>query len=296
MNCRVLLVEDDTNMREIIGRALTKAGYQVSQAIDGQTAIDLLTHPDTAEEPFEVVISDIVMGDIDGIEVMDVARQQPYTPEVILLTGYAALDTAIAAVRSGAFDYLQKPCRIATLLERTQQAAEHHRARVRQTEESVALRRVVDILAHVHQSAPATPDPTTPEAAWLDAIPAALADASTNGTPEDADPQHRYHTVGQLSVDTYRHEVWFDDTAVHVTPTEYALLAFLSGRPGRVAEYSEIVGHTHGNNIDTAEAHELLRWHVRNLRRKFDRRYLVSVRGVGYMLTNPDDGTTSSTN
>jgi DNA-binding response OmpR family regulator len=74
-----------------------------------------------------------------------------------------------------------------------------------------------------------------------------------------------------------------------MTPTEYTLLTCLATTPGRVVTYSDIANQTHSEHLDDTEAHELLRWHVRNLRHKLDRRYLVSVRGVGYMLIDPDE-------
>lgn len=292
MKAHILLVEDDTSMRDIIAQALTHENYQVTQAADGRAAIDLLTSARASDHPYEVVITDIVMNDIDGIEVMNCARSQPYEPEVMLLTGHASLDTAIAAVRAGAFDYLQKPCRIIRLLERVAAAIERRRSRHRQTEEARALQRIVEVIKHIEPSEESDGDLLINMAA---AMRTSLtsdkqeADTRQHHPPHAEENEERYLRVGELSIDTFRHEVWFVNDRLHITPTEYTILSYLAAIPGRVANYASIAAHSHGDSIDETEAHELLRWHVRNLRNKFDRRYLVSVRGVGYMLIDPNE-------
>jgi DNA-binding response OmpR family regulator len=102
------------------------------------------------------------------------------------------------------------------------------------------------------------------------------------------EPPDRYMRVGQLHIDTYRHEVSFAEKPLHLTPTEYMIVACLAATPGRVVSYGDIVRSIRGYEIEESEAHELLRTHIRNLRRKVDRRYVVSVYAVGYMLDEPD--------
>ena len=100
------------------------------------------------------------------------------------------------------------------------------------------------------------------------------------------DPGDRYLVAGALRIDTHRHEVRFDDRPLHVTPIEYTILVRLAATPERVVPYRELASQTHGDDLvwEAADAHDVLRHHVRNLRRKMDRRYLTSVRGAGYML------------
>jgi DNA-binding response OmpR family regulator len=98
--------------------------------------------------------------------------------------------------------------------------------------------------------------------------------------------------VGALTIDTFQHTVTFGDTALHLTPTEYELVYCLARAQGRVLEYREIAQQTHGNVSDRNEAHGLLKTHIQNLRRKIDPDYIVSVRGVGYMLVAPTQRST----
>jgi DNA-binding response OmpR family regulator len=283
---RILLVEDDFYTREALALNLARAGYEITQADDGQQAIGLLTTEGAEGSPqvhYDVVLSDIVMGEVDGIEVMHTARRQPDAPEVILLTGHGSLETAIAAVNAGAFSYLLKPVQIAEVLERVAAAVQYHDQKRHHTQQAQGFQKIADVIQRLQdassQPAAAPPAPNAAASAGPPASDPAQADTST--APD------RYLQVGELRIDTYRHEVWFGEESLHLTPTEYTIVTCLAAQPGRVMSYGAMAQHTHGPNIDESEAHELLRFHIRNLRRKIDRRYLVSVRGVGCLLDVP---------
>jgi DNA-binding response OmpR family regulator len=284
MNGHILLAEDDNDLRDMIARTLRKAGYEVAEAANGQEAVNLLTDRQANHPMYDIVLTDIVMGEIDGIEVMHVAREQPDAPEVILLTGHGSLETAIEAVRLGAFDYLLKPSPKEKLLDRIQTAMDQRNEKRRNTKAVEIVRTLADFatrpaknqhpsLTHPTESAPSAQQP---------AQSAAAAAAET----EDAE---RYMQVGLLSLDTYRKEVWFNQQLLHTTPIEYLILESLAQTPGRVVTFSDIVRNTHNYTINKSEAHDLLRTHIRNLRKKLDRRYIVSVYATGYMLVNPEE-------
>lgn len=276
MKTRVLVVEDEAGWRQTLSRTLEDNGYQVTQAADGRDAIELLNQSGIHRPGYDIVLTDIVMEDIDGIEVMHTAREQFGAPEVILLTGHGSLETAIAAVRAGAFDYLLKPCPTARLLECIRAAVMQHEERLCQLREQKMLRTIARLFSDFPLSSisPLSPPPNQP-------VP----------LPEPPDIDHttdRYLHVGRLKIDTHRYEVWFDDQELHVTPIEYRILACLATTPDRVVGYKELARFTHGYSIETSEARELLSRHVRNLRYKFNPRYLVNLRGVGYMLVDPE--------
>jgi DNA-binding response OmpR family regulator len=220
------------------------------------------------------VLTDIRMHTVDGIEVMHAARSGPRPPEVIILTGFGTMDTSIAALRAGAYDYLTKPCKPNDLLTYVAGAYEHWHNELRRDD---AIRTITQALGHLQPAAPSPEEDaaTTP----LPPLPAAPA----SSTSED----ERYLRVGALSIDTFQHTIAFDGTVLHVTPTEYELVHCLARAQGRVLEYVEIAQQTHGNVSDRSEAHGLLKTHIQNLRRKIDPEYIVSVRGVGYMLVPP---------
>jgi diguanylate cyclase (GGDEF)-like protein len=105
MDKRVLVVDDDRLIREMTRDALVQEGFRVATAASGREALSRLGD----EGPFDVVITDLSMREMDGLELLErVKRASPHT-EVIVLTGYASLESALQAMRLGAADYLRKP-------------------------------------------------------------------------------------------------------------------------------------------------------------------------------------------
>jgi DNA-binding response OmpR family regulator len=186
------------------------------------------------------------------------------------------METAIAAIRAGAFDYLIKPCRTSKLLEQVAAAIQQRQVRLRQIKAENMLQSIVNFVQNTQTDEEAHPTPGA----------ATRSPAQEQDEPQAAD---RYMSVGAIRIDTHRHQVWFEGNQIHVTPTEYAILECLANSAGRVVTYSDIIYRIRGYEMSESEAHSLLRAHIRNLRKKFDRRYLVSVYGVGYMLVGPDE-------
>ncbi|ADO84071.1 response regulator [Ilyobacter polytropus] len=111
MNIKVLLVEDDKMARKRLKRVIEKEGYEVIAAQDGLEGLELFK----SERP-DVVITDVKMPKIDGIEVMHRIKEMSKTTEVILITGHGDIDMAIVALRDGALDYIKKPIDIDQLI------------------------------------------------------------------------------------------------------------------------------------------------------------------------------------
>jgi diguanylate cyclase (GGDEF)-like protein len=102
---RVLVVDDDRLIREMTRDALVREGFHVEVAASGTEALGILER----SGPFDVVLTDLSMPEMDGLELMEkIKRAQPRT-DVIVLTGYASLESALQALRLGAADYLRKP-------------------------------------------------------------------------------------------------------------------------------------------------------------------------------------------
>ena len=101
---RILVVDDEQRMCDSLDTLLTKAGYQVQTAGDGKRALELY-----GESDFDLVISDIKLPEMTGIELLQAIRKGDPNAMVILMTAYASLDTALAAINMGAYDYLMKP-------------------------------------------------------------------------------------------------------------------------------------------------------------------------------------------
>ncbi|MBW2486789.1 MAG: response regulator [Deltaproteobacteria bacterium] len=115
----ILLVDDDPFILEGIGADLESQGFKLTEANSGGRALELL-----AKQKFDLVITDLVMENVDGIQVLKEAKALHPDTMVIILTGYGNMASAIEALRHEADDYLLKPCESAEMLHRIHQCQE----------------------------------------------------------------------------------------------------------------------------------------------------------------------------
>ncbi len=132
---RVLVVDDDADMGAMLERHLRGADMAVTAVTGGRAALAALTSHD-----FDVVVTDLVMDEVGGLEVLSAAGRQDPAPRVILMTAFGTLETAIEALRQGAYDYLTKPFRLAEVTAAVRRALDDHRLR----RENERLRAVVE--------------------------------------------------------------------------------------------------------------------------------------------------------
>lgn len=107
---RVLLAEDEPHLGTILEQFLTARGFSVVMVRDGNAALERLR-----SEPFDVALLDIMMPGMDGLEVLRLVREDPFPPEIIIITGNGTVETAISALKLGAYDFLTKPYRMAEI-------------------------------------------------------------------------------------------------------------------------------------------------------------------------------------
>ncbi len=119
---RVLAVDDDREMRSLLEDFLTKEGYSVTSQSSAIEALKLLRS--TAGLPFDLVISDIKMAHMDGMQFLSTLKSELPELPVILVTGNASIDTAIEAMRKGAFHYLVKPFKLSEVSVNVERAIE----------------------------------------------------------------------------------------------------------------------------------------------------------------------------
>lgn len=120
---RVLVVDDEQSIVEVLKALLRREGYFVATASDGTAALSLLQ-----QQPFDLMISDIRMRPMDGISLLQQARLQHPHLAVIMITAYAAVETAVEAMKFGAFDYICKPFKIDELILTVQRALSYEHA------------------------------------------------------------------------------------------------------------------------------------------------------------------------
>jgi DNA-binding NtrC family response regulator len=116
---RVLVADDERNLRELMVRELARKGHQVEGAGDGEAALALLR-----EAPYDVVVLDMKMPRKEGIEVLRELASFPEHPQVIVMTGFQEVSTAVEAMKLGAYDYLTKPTKLEELDVIVRKAAE----------------------------------------------------------------------------------------------------------------------------------------------------------------------------
>src|SRR5437868_9308507 len=107
---KLLIAEDEKNLGLVLQKELSRLGHDVTLVHDGTGALQVAREID-----FDVAILDIMMPGASGIEVLREIRKQDQPPEVLMMTGHATVETALQAMKLGAYDYLTKPCQISKL-------------------------------------------------------------------------------------------------------------------------------------------------------------------------------------
>ena len=118
---RLMLVDDEERFLQTTAKLIQKKGYDVVTAASGRECLEKLKH-----ELIHVVILDVKMPGMDGVETLKKIKQYNPRIEVIMLTGHATADSAVEGLKSGATDYLQKPTSIEELLAKSEQAFNRH--------------------------------------------------------------------------------------------------------------------------------------------------------------------------
>jgi DNA-binding NtrC family response regulator len=140
---KILIVDDEKDFVEMFSLRLNRQGEKVSAAYSGQEALDLLE-----KTKIDVVILDIRMPGMDGIETLKKIKARYPLIEVILLTGHGSTETAVEGMKSGAFDYLMKPADFEDISEKVANAwkrKDEQEERIRKAEARFLLRRTGEI-------------------------------------------------------------------------------------------------------------------------------------------------------
>ncbi len=131
---RIAVIDDEAVACREIRRAMEKAGCRVETFSDGESALKKMAHT-----PFDLVLCDLRLPGMDGLEVLEAVKARAPETEVILMTAYSSIDTAVRAIRSGAFHYATKPLNMKELCNLSMRAME----KVRLTREKEALERAL---------------------------------------------------------------------------------------------------------------------------------------------------------
>ena len=258
----ILLVDDEDAIRLSLRKALAYEDMAIHEARSAEEALQLLS-----QTSFDLVLTDIRMAMLSGLDLLGAISDRWPDTVVILLTGYASIESAVQALRKGAHDYLIKPVSIDEVRASIREGLAKHRETSRRQEMLATLRE--SILELSEKEGPQGLQSSEPaEARWLRA--------------------------GNLVVDRAKRLVTVAGSLIALTPTEYQILLHLLDNRDRVLGYQELVRGVYRYECDSAEARRLIMPHVSNLRRKLrtepgSHDLIENVRQVGYTLCDPDE-------
>jgi len=133
---RILVVDDEEPIRDLFEEFLSDQGFSVVTAPDGETALRLMK-----EDSFDLLITDLEMPDIRGIDLLEKAKEMVDPPTTILITGYGTVETAVEAMKKGAYDYVLKPFKLNEILQIINRAVEKRKLE----KENVRLRQTLSL-------------------------------------------------------------------------------------------------------------------------------------------------------
>ena len=252
----ILITDDEVNIRFILERALRHEGYALDSAANGAEALQKLTN-DT--QPYDLLIVDLQMQPVDGMQVLQAAKEQDPDIVVIILTAHGSMESAVDALRLGAFDYLFKPAtpeairqRVSEGLQKRKQAL-HRRRLLRQIN---ALRQTLDDL-------------------------------------DDADnllvqPETRFLRSGSLTIDRRHRQAAIANRLIELTTAEFDILYTLVAATPNPLSPRDLLNRALGYDADDQEARDIIKWHIHHLRRKIETtpskpHHIKTIRHKGYL-------------
>ncbi len=255
MKGRILIVDDEKTARKSLTDILKLEGYQVEAKEDGESALQAVT-----EEDYDLMLLDIKMPGMSGLEVLEKVVDIAPDCKVVLLTAHGSMESAIEAVRHGAHDYLLKPASPNDILGTVAKAMAEHG-------ETQRKRRLLEQMEASIQE--------LKDAEGVESVP--LTTRSV------------YSLDDEVKVDLERREIWQGDKIISLTPTEGKLMKVLLENRGRVLSHRELVLMVQGYQTTDWEAPEIMRPLVSRLRRKLSKfkkgsDWIVNVRGTGYVF------------
>ena len=251
---RILIVDDEPSIRTVLERILRKQ-YQVDTASSGEAAIEKIHRGH-----YDLILLDLKMDEVSGLDVLDVARKQDPDIIVIILTAYGTLNSAVEALRLGAFDYIFKPAAPDLLRQRVA-------AGLQRRDQLLQQRTLL---------------------AQIAALKETLQSIDIQTTNNEAQNKDRFLRSGPLIIDRHHRTAVLGDTQLHLTTSELDILTCLVQASPTPLSPRELVRCALGYEASSLEASELIKWHIHRLRKKIEANpkrpvYLKTIRNAGYL-------------
>lgn len=255
----ILVVDDHPSIQITIGDALKEHGYQVVAVSNGAAALNACK-----SHHFDLALIDLRMpGSMDGLSLLKQLRTSYAHMALIVLTGYATLDSAITALREHAQDFLIKPASLDQVLSSVERALSRSRIENQRQHIVTQLEQMLNEYGRETGSMP---------------MPTLSADDSK---------------LPRLRLDSKKRVAYRNSDVLELTPTEFDLLEFLMQQRDRVVTAHELVRAVHGYDLVESEARPLIRVHIQRLRKKIEDspdqpQYILNVRSKGYRFIGDD--------
>jgi DNA-binding response OmpR family regulator len=257
----ILIIDDEVSLRQTMARILLRAGFEVTTVANGQDGLSIID-----QHRFDMAYLDIRLPDMNGLEVLKAMRAKLPDMPIILFTAQPDLHSAVEALRRGATDYLMKPLKPETVIQRTRDILEDQNKKKRRR---AILQQIDELQAELDaldRPAPSEMKPTMP-------------DSSSD----------RFIKRGILNLDLHTRRVMVNDRIVSLAPTSFDYLLVLARHSPNVVDNQTLVAEAQGYASEPREAQELTKWHIHNIRQAIetDSRnpvHIITIRGSGYRL------------
>jgi DNA-binding response OmpR family regulator len=252
---RILIVDDEPGVRFVLEKTLAAEGYRLETAAGGEEAIQKL-----ADADYDVLLLDLKMMPVDGMQVINALRTKGSDAAVIIITAYSTIESAVEALRLGAFDYLFKPAAPDVIRQRVREAIVYSRQITRRA-------RLLGQMESLRQNLlELEPEP---------------------GSVGEATAPDRFLRSGKLVVDNYHRSAILDGRTLDLTTAEFDLLRALVEAAPRPLAPRELARRALQYDLSEIEAAQTVKYHIHQLRRKLDDdpghpRYIKTVRYKGY--------------
>jgi DNA-binding response OmpR family regulator len=253
---RILIVDDEANIRFVLERTLTNQGYILETANNGAEAIEYIN-----KQHYDLILLDLQMEPVNGIQVLRSLRETNAGTVVIILTAHGTIDSAVDALRLGAFDYVFKPAMPETIRQRVQEGLAHRQQLIRRQllmSQMETLRQTLNDLE------------------------------KGSGTLSDSEQVSRFIRSGKLVIDRHHRVASLDNSLLDLTTTEFNLLTCLAEAAPKPVAPRQLVRFALGYDVEDSEAGEIAKGHIHHLRQKIETdpskpRFIKTVRFKGYL-------------
>lgn len=254
---QILIIDDEPNIRFVLERALRYEGYILELAANGAEALRKLVDGST----YDLLLLDLQMEPIDGLQVLQIAKERDPDLVAIILTAHGSMESAVEALRLGAFDYLFKPAMPETIRQRITEG-------LRRRQQALQRRRLLSQIEGLRQ------------------ILSELDNTAEFTTPPLI--SQRFIRSGPLVIDNHHRAATLADQLLDLTTAEFDLLLCLVKAAPKPLSSRQLVNLALGYDCDDQEAREIVKWHIHHLRRKIEPdsarpQHIKTVRHQGYL-------------